>query len=204
MSSVTFPNGQVLASTAITPLAFETQIQALTCGMLGINPVDPNQVRINWQTQGQPSTDLPAVDVFYVACVPENVDYHLVRDRAWTSADTGPVTETWVYTRGWRVSWVSYGPNSTDRMRMVHSAVLFMDYFSDALSLINMYPVSDPPQPTRIPEQVQAEWWERADFHVVMYEQITETIQYGVVTSVEVKVYDGSPDDPVADITVER
>ena len=55
-----------------------------------------------------------------------------------------------------------------------------------------------------IPEQVQAEWWERADFHVVMYEQITETIQYGVVTSVEVKVYDGSSNDPVADITVER
>jgi hypothetical protein len=35
-----------------------------------------------------------------------------------------------------------------------------------------------------------------------MYEQVTETITDGIATSVEVKVFDGSPNDPVADFTV--
>ena len=85
---------------------------------------------------------------------------------------------------------------------MLHSA-FFMDFFNDQLSLQNLYPVSDFAEPTRTPEQTNAQWFERADFHVIMYEQVTETINDGVVTSVEVKVYDGSDDDPVADITIE-
>jgi hypothetical protein len=120
-----------------------------------------------------------------------------VRDR--TFSGTGPVTETWGYTRGWRVAWCLYGPNSTDRARMIHSA-MFMDYFNDVLSLSNLYPISDPPEPTRIPEQTNSQWFERADFHIIMYEQVTETIEDGAVTSVEVKVYD--KDGLAADITV--
>ena len=47
----------------------------------------------------------------------------------------------------------------------------------------------------------------RGDFHVDMYEQVTETLTTptgGFATSVEVKVYDGSPEDPVADFEVTR
>lgn len=186
MASVTYPNGQVLTSTALTPTQMNDIIQPLTCGMLGINPPNFNQVRVDWQTQGQPFVPRPGQDVCFFSCVPESVDYSKVRDRSFSG--TGPVTETWVYTRGWRVAWVLYGPNSTDRARMIHSAVVFMDYFSDQLSLSNLYVVSEPAQPIRIPEEFNAEWWERADFHVLLYEQITETIQDGAVTSVEVKV----------------
>jgi hypothetical protein len=165
--------------------------------MIGINPPNPALVRIDWQTEGQPFVPRPQDDICFISCIPENVEYRTVRDR--TFSGTGPVTETWVYTRGWRVAWCLYGPNSTDRARMIHSA-MFMDYFNDVLSLSNLYPISDPPEPTRIPEQTNSQWFERADFHIIMYEQVTETIEDGAVTSVEVKVYD--KDGLAADITV--
>jgi hypothetical protein len=84
---------------------------------------------------------------------------------------------------------------------MIRSA-LFMDYFNDQLNLSNLYPVPDSPEVTRMPEEWNAQWIERSDYHIVMYEQVTETITDGIATSVEVKVFDGSPNDPVADFTV--
>jgi hypothetical protein len=200
MTSTPYPNGQVLTSTALTVSQINAIIQPLTCDMIGMNPPDFLKVRVDWQSEGQPFVPRPQDDVCFISCVPENVDYRLVRDR--TFSGTGPVVETWVYTRGWRVSWVLYGPNSTDRARMIHSA-FFMDYFNDSLSLSNLYPVSDFAEPTRVPENLNAQWFERADFHVVMYEQVTETIDDGAVTSVEVKI---NADDlgQVTDFTVTK
>lgn len=173
-------------------------IQPLVCGMLGINPPNLSLVRVDWQTQGQPFVPTPQQDVCFISCVPENVDYRLVRDRVFTG--TGPVTENWNYTRGWRVGFVLYGPSSTDNARAIHSA-FFMDYFNDQLSLGNLYPVSDFAEPTRIPEEINAQWYERADFHVVMYEAVTESIEDAVVASLEIKVND-KLQSPAADVII--
>jgi hypothetical protein len=202
MSTTTnYPNGQSLVSSALTIQQINIIIQTLTCGMLGINPPDPAQVRVDWQAQGQPDVALPSQDSCYISCVPENVDYRLVRDRILTG--TGPVTENWNYTRGWTISWDTYGPNSTDRARQIYSA-LFMDYFNDEFSLSNLYPVLNPPEPVRIPVMHNAQWYDHTHFHCTFYEAVTETIEDAIVTSVEVKIYDGSPDDPAADITINR
>lgn len=195
-TSTPYPNGQTLVSSALTVAQINAIIQPMTCGMIGINPPDYSVVRVDWQTEGQPFIARPDVDVCFISCVPENVDYRLVRDR--TFSGTGPVVETWMYTRGWRVNWVLYGPNSTDRARAIHSA-FFMDYFNDLLSLQQLYPVSDFAEPTRIPEQTNAQWFDRSDFSVVMYEQITETISDGAVISVENKVF--TEDGLLADVT---
>lgn len=78
-----------------------------------------------------------------------------------------------------------------------------MDYFNDQLNLNNLFPVSDPAEPTRTPENFNAQWWERADFSIEMYENVTETVEDGKVTSVEIKVYDAdvSTTGPAADVT---
>jgi hypothetical protein len=89
-----------------------------------------------------------------------------------------------------------------DRARQIWSAT-FIDYFNDQLNLSNLFPVSEPTEPARVPETWNAQFWERCDFAITMYENVTETIEDGAVTSVEIKVYDGSPADPVADFTVE-
>jgi hypothetical protein len=201
MASVTYPNGQTLTSTALSPQQINIVVQQITCGMLGINPVDPSKVRVDWQQQGQPDVALPTQDSCYISCVTQDVDYSRVRDRTYDGDSTAPINETWVYTRGWRVEWALYGPNSFDRARQVHSA-LFQDYFNDAFATSNLYPVLEPAEPVRLPIEHNAQWYDSSQFHCVFYEQITETIQSPVATSVEVKVYDGSPDDPVADVTI--
>jgi hypothetical protein len=201
-TTTTYPNGQQLVSSALTQVQITNLIQTLTCGAIGVNPPNFSAVRVDWPVQGQPFTQLPNQDACYVACVTEDSEYSRVRDTALTGAGTtnSPLVQVWEYTRNWRVSWVFYGPNSTDRARAVHSAFVFMDFFNDQLNLNNLYPVSDPPEPVRAPENFNAQWWERADFHLAMYEQITENIQPGVATSVEVKVIDTG--GQVADITV--
>jgi hypothetical protein len=197
-TSTTYPNGQVLVSSALTVAQINTIFQPLICGALGINPPDYAKVRDSWQTQGQPYTPRPGEDVCYFTCTLEDSDYaKTARDRTFTGA--GPVTENWNYTRQWRIAFTLYGLNSLDHARQLHSA-FFMDYFNDVLSLSNLYPLNDPPTPTRIPEQFNGEWWERADFHVLAYEAVAETIQDPIATSVEVKLI--TDNGLVADFTV--
>lgn len=198
-TSTTYPSGQTLVSTALTVQQINILVQAQTCGMLGIIPVDPAQVRVDWQAQGQPDVALPTQDSCYVSCVLENVGYSQVRDHTVGSGGVGVAAETWVYTRGWRFNWVLYGPNSFDRARQIHSA-LFQDYFNDQLALSNLYPVLDPSEPVRLPIEHNAQWYDSSHFYCVFYEEITETIQSPAVTSVEIKVYD--QDGQVADITI--
>jgi hypothetical protein len=138
--------------------------------------------------------------VCFISCTTQDEEYSRVRDR--TFSGTTEVTENWVYTRGWRVAWCLYGPNCVDRARQVHSAT-FMDWFNDTLSLNNLYPLNDPPNPTYVPEQFNAAWWPRSDFHIDLYEQVTETINDGAVTSVEIKI-NANDLGQVADFTVTK
>jgi len=199
-TSTTYPNGQTLTSTAVTQQAMQILIQNVTCGALGVNPPDYSQVKIDWPQEGQPFTPLPSVDGCFLACAIKDEDYSKVRDQVFSG--TGLVTETWVYTRGWHIAWTLYGPNAVDRARQLHSAT-FMDWFNDLLSTSNLYPLSDPPNPTYIPEAWNAQWWPRSDFYLDLYEKVTETIQDGAVTSVEVSL---NADDlgKVADFTVTK
>jgi hypothetical protein len=78
-----------------------------------------------------------------------------------------------------------------------------MEYFEEALSPHQLFPISDPPEVIRTPENFNAQWWERADFYLDLYEYITETITPGTATSVEIKVLDSTV-GLAADITVEE
>jgi hypothetical protein len=204
-TSTPYPNGQVLVSSALTVPAINALLQPMTCGMIGLKlpttgmPAGYSRVRIDWPEEGQPFTVNPQQDGCFLACVPHDVDYTRVRNK--TLSGSGPVTETWTYTKGWRISWTAYGPNAEDNLRAVRSA-MWMDYFNDQLNLANLFPVPDPPEVVYMPETWNAQWWPRADFSVIMYENVTETIEDGAVESLEIKVYDGSPNDPVADFTV--
>ena len=199
-TSTIYPNGQTLTSSALTQQAMQILMQNVTCGALGVNPPDFKQVKVDWQQEGQPFTPLPSIDGCFLACTTVDKDYSRVRDQVFSGS--GPVTETWTYTRPWHIAWTLYGPNAVDRARQLHSTT-FLDWFNDLLSTSNLYPLSDPPNPTYIPENFNAQWWPRSDFHLDLYEKVTETIQDGAVTSVEVSL---NADDlgKVADFTVTK
>jgi hypothetical protein len=188
-TSTPYPNGQVLISDALTVSQINDIIQTLTCGMIGINPPDPSQVRVDWQTQGQPYKNV-GTDVCFIACTLKPNPYTQVRDVQLTQTGSGDdvvLSENWGYTRVWRIAWVFNGPNATDRARQVWSA-MFMEYFTDQLSQYSLFPVPDMQEPLRVPFESNAQWWEEAHFEVEMYEAVTETINDGIATSVEISV----------------
>jgi len=210
MITTTYPNGQQLVSDALSQAAMNQFMQALTCGLLGLNPPDLSQVLVDWQTQGQPFAQTPLTNRCYLACVVTDEPYHRVRDRQYGQVGN-QVQEIWTYTRPWKISWVFYGDNakvpslvgssSLDRATTLWTGT-FMDYFSDQLELEGLAAVNEPATPIRIPEQFNAQWWDRSDFSIELYELVTDTILDGAATSVEVKLYQGTGTNPVADFTV--
>jgi hypothetical protein len=206
-TSTVYPNGWTLASSALTVPQITQLFQTLTCGMLGIVPVNYALVKIEWPVQGQPFTQSPSQNCCYLNCVPHDVEYNRVRDM-WETGTVEQIVQNWEYTRGWRVNWVFYGPASVDQARQVWDAT-FLDWVYDQLSLSSLYFVNDPAEPVRMPEEFNAQWWERSDFNIVLYEQVNATLtppSGGAVKSVEVMVYDADVNvsTPVADFTVEQ
>lgn len=195
----TYPDDSVLTSDALTVDEIGAILQPLTLGMLGL-PVSPTSslVRLDWPTEGAPVQATPGDDICFLACLLQaDEPYSKLRDR--TAGAGSPQTETWNYTRGWKIKWCLYGPNSLDRARALHSA-MFQDYFTDALATEQLFPVSDFDEPVRAPENFNAQWWERVDFEAEFYEFVTETIQRQTVTSVEVVVKDA--DGVIADLKI--
>lgn len=196
--STTYPDGSVLTSSALTIAQINAIMQPLTLGMLGLAASSTSSaVRIQWPTQGAPFQDV-ADDVCYLACVPMDDPYDRIRDRANLPASDPNLEEQWNYTRAWSIKWCFYGPNSTDRARALRSA-LYQDYFTNKLSLSQLFPVSDFSECVRVPELLDGQWFERVDFAAEFYEFVTETILRQTVISVETIINDA--DGVVADFT---
>jgi hypothetical protein len=185
---ITYPNGDTLTTTAQTPQQMSTFWQSATCSMLGQN-FNPSLVRIAWQIQGQPQATLPNVDVIYVACFPEDVPYSRVRDIQYAK-NGDKITGTWGYSKGWRVHWMAYGPNSSINTHWIWSA-MFEEWVYDLMTANHLYPITSYEQPTRIPELVNGQWWERSDFSAMFYENVTEVLTTSAAKSVQVEIYDG-------------
>lgn len=199
MSVINYGNGQLLSSTAISQKDINSLMQVVTCQALGIVPFNAALVRVDWQTKGQPFGDIKT-DTCYLACTTHSGSYSYIREKQVQELADKSLQEVWNYTREWRVQWVLYGPNSVDRARALHSAT-FMDFFTEALEAKNLFPVSDPPTPTRIPEEINAQWWERADFHLNLYENVTEIVNVGRATSVVINVQDNNNDKATVTVT---
>lgn len=198
-ANITYPDGSVLTSSALTIAQANTIMQQLSLGMIGQTVSSTNSaVRIQWPTAGAPFSDV-SDDVCYLKCVPVSDPYDRIRDRFNLTDDASHLEEQWNYTRAWRMTWCFYGPNSTDLARALRSA-LYQDYFTNALQLSQLFPVSDFPEPMRAPELIDGQWFERVDFSADIYEFVTETITRQTVLSVETIVNDNS--GVVADFTV--
>jgi len=169
--------------TPLTPDAIQTLAQAATIQMVPLfaaSPNPPGAVRIGWQTLGQPFQQV-SQDVAYVRCYEVDDPYNRVRD---VSYDQTPEVYTKVtnYTRVWECAWDVYGPNSFDNCRLIRTRLFDQD-IHDLFAALNLYLVTDPSAPTRVPELFQGQWWERTDFKARFNEFVTETYNTGYVES---------------------
>lgn len=180
--------------TPLTPFTIQSVFQVVTLAALGlgvpVGPIDPLYalVRVDWQTQGQP-TGTVTEDMVYVRAVEEDNPYNRIREVTYQPIDSVTMTHVTSYTRVWRVDWTLYGPNSFDRARVLRSA-MFSQATHDQLAGSQLYLLTDVAAPQRVPEFFQEQWWERTDFSVLLNEFVTETAVVGSVGSVEIIVED--------------
>jgi hypothetical protein len=204
-ATIKYPDGTSLLSSALTLAEIGAILQPLTIEMLGEtdNPLS-SPVRLEWATTGQPFQEITD-DICYLRAVPKDDPYNRIRDRfnwpggvGWGDKGFGTppwggtdnpllITEQYNYTRVWEIRWCFYGPNSTDLARALRSA-LYQDFFTNALSLSQLFPVPDFSEPVRAPELFDGQWFERVDFSAEFYEFVTEAINRGTVKSVEVQI----------------
>lgn len=126
MSSVTFPNGETFASSAITPDGLNNLLQPLVASILGIDPVaDPSRaysaVRVGWQPQGQPAWQITE-DVCIIRSEMAEDPFGEVRDRIWEPNNSSSITDAGGFTQVWKVHFTLYGPNCQDNGRLIVSA----------------------------------------------------------------------------------
>lgn len=199
LTATTWPQG-VLSSTALAPSVVSSVFQALTGQILGVEPsLFGYAVRIAWQTQGQPFQNV-GDDICYVECVETSGSVDGIHNKTYGGAGSN-LAYTDLYTRIWTCRWVFYGPNSFDRARLIRTG-LFNDRFRYALRPFSLYPVVPGNPPVRVPEIINGQWFERADFECDVYESVTETLSESAVASVSVNVNDDG--GTIATIEVEE
>jgi hypothetical protein len=202
MSSTTFPNGQVLTSTALTQTRTENAFQLLTTAILG-KDTDPNSaVRVSWPTGGAPGWEITD-DVAFLKATISDDRVNRSRDRSQKNPVDSSLTETVTYLRVWKIDFLLYGPNSLDRATLIKSALL-MDWTQTSLASSNLAIVLDVADPRRMPELFEGQWWERSDFSARFNELITETTTVPAIGSLKIDLYteDTSVSQPVREITV--
>ena len=188
----TFPDGNVLTSSALTIQTINPVLQAITAQMLGISgqPTPYYNVRISWQTLGEIAQKIDE-DICFVRAIEVGGNYERQRNFLPQQTQSPTPLGTWTYTRIWEAQWTHYGPNSFDNARLVRSC-LFLDQFARILRSFNLFTMMDIPNPLRAPELFQAQWWERVDLRVRMYEGVQETLSYQSPTSTEIIIEDAS------------
>jgi hypothetical protein len=180
--------------TPLTPNQLNLVAQQATIAALGLtlqspaNPADPAYaaVRVGWQQVGQPAFKVTE-DVVFLRCAEDDDQYNRVRDVSINSQEQ----QLMQYTRVWRVWWTLYGPNSFDNARIVRSA-LFSQAVHDIFSSAQLYFVTNPSAPQRVPEQKDGQWWERVDFSARFNEFVTETPPVTYADSVVVTLENSS------------
>lgn len=148
------------------------------------DPLANTAVRISWSKTGQPAYGIDD-DVLFLMCVTENSDYDEVRNEDQLPLDDASVTLETEYTRTWRVTLEFRGPNGFDNARLVKSA-LFQDFVGVTLAQSNLYVHADIPDPRRVPEKKAGQYWQRSYMDLMFNEDVTETLAYPTVASVEI------------------
>lgn len=200
-----------MATLPINPSQMDAILIDITIKIPGLttsqyaDPVDssdatPNPyygVRSDWQQMGQPFNHIDE-DVIYIRAVEVDDAYNRIRDVSYSGDGT---TQTTNYTRVWEVHWTCQGPNSFNNARLIRSS-LFKQDSHDLFANSQLYWITDPAAPQRMPEQEDAQWWERTDFVAKFNEFVTEVDTVPTVLVSEIILENSG--GVIADINVEN
>ena len=183
-SSVTFPDGTQLVSSALTPKQVENIFQPLVAQMLGFDPVgDPTDAffasRVGWQTYGQPSWGVTD-NLCVTMATTEDEPFARVRDDLYemTGSPADILQDAMGFTQVWRLRFVFYGSSGANWARQLLSS-MSLDWVSEALQASNLYVIPEWHRPQRVPElhpDPGGVWYERTDVELSFNEQVSESL----------------------------
>jgi hypothetical protein len=193
MSDYTYPNGQILQSSSLSPEQMQQVFQMLVIQIFGtpLSPLPPpdspayDAVRCGYQDDGEPSWDF-AKDTCIITSFPLGEPFSRVRDQRWLTNDNVSLLNPMSYTQVWRIHFTLYGPNAFDRARLIVSTIFGTDWARNWL--INncpqsgvpvvqpIYPIPDIARPVRNRELFQRRWWNRVDVDLKFNELVIEQI----------------------------
>lgn len=155
------------------------------------DPLVYSKVRVGWNKQGEPG---PSIDSDTVSVIGKTLDtpFSRLRDSVWADGSNFTVTQTDVYTRTWRVTFIFYGPNASVNSKIVQSSLIKIPAIDSSLAANNLYVNPSIAEPEVFKELFQGQWWPRADLEAEFNEQITEVFTVGAVKSVPINIQDSN------------
>lgn len=171
-----------MADTVLTLKQIEDIFVSLTCQMLGLDPLAPenqDKVRIAWPTTGAPAWGI-SDDIVFLRITPQDDKLTRHQDIIYTPNSDGTLAlKDTGYTRVHKIDWTFYGPNSYDRADLVRFNI-FKDSFTNQLKNNNLFLITDVSMPVRLPELYDGQWWERTDFNATFNEMVIrrDTVPY--------------------------
>jgi len=200
---ISYPNGQVLQSSAQDPAGMEAIFQVLTIGMLGIdsippvNPASYSIVRCAYQQKGQPSWSINTTTTIISAYRDTSDAYGKTRDGGTiqNNPDGVSILQAGSYTRVWRIHWDVYGSFAQQSCEALLAGFSQMEWVFDymvngcnGMAQQPIYVIADFPPPVRAPEEFQRQWWEKSTLDLRFNELVIETVSVPTGISVEITV----------------
>lgn len=152
--------------------------------MLGLDPTLPatqSAVRSTWIQLGQPGFLITDNVVFY---------------RVMTGGDTydqkvylthGAIDSVASYTRVITLILSAYGTNAPDSLERIRTCFI-AGFGTRNLNAAGIFPVINPASVIRAPELFEGQYWDRADFSIIMYAKEDTTVAIPAIEYAEITV----------------
>lgn len=171
---------------ALTKIQVENAVRDAIKTILSIT--SQNTVRMGWPADESPGFNRTD-DVIFVLLTQDNSDYSRLQETVYgKSASATEVDSSYGYTRTHSVQLSIYGPSSYENADKI-SRGIFTQAVTEAWYKLNLFPMTMPDAPRRVPELFNKSWWERCDFTFQLNEKVivTSKVPYLVGTNIQVK-----------------
>jgi len=191
----------------LTQDAANKVFQNLTISLLGLtiptvtDKSSYSKVRVSYPPEGQPAWKVTD-NIAFVSVFERDGEYNKPRNVIMDDLDEDNANQETTYTRILEASWIFYGPLSFDNARKVKDGI-FYELNREVLAASNLYLVPSTPNPVRIPEIYQGQWWERVDLRMTFNERVVVNLTVPYLKSSEITVVREDGDDTVIDVTEE-
>lgn len=191
----------------LTQDAVNKVFQNLTITLLGLTTPTAtdrssySKVRVSYPPEGQPAWKVTE-NICFMSVFERDGEYNKPRNVIMETLDGDNANQETTYTRILEVSWIFYGPLSFDNARKVKDGI-FYELNRETLAGSNLYLVPSAPNPVRIPEVYQGQWWERVDLRMLFNEQVVINLTVPYLKSSEITVIREDGDDTVIEVTEE-